>query len=33
MGITIEPLTPAIGAIVSGVDLAQPLDAQTHRDI
>ena len=33
MGITIEPLTPAIGAIVSGIDLARPLDAQTHHAI
>ena len=30
MGLTIEPLTPAIGAIVTGVDLAGPLDAQTR---
>ncbi|WP_353230947.1 taurine dioxygenase [Novosphingobium sp.] len=26
MAMTIEPLTPAIGAIVSGMDLSQPLD-------
>jgi taurine dioxygenase len=33
MGITIEPLTPAIGAIVSGVDLSQPLDSETRQAI
>jgi taurine dioxygenase len=30
MNITIEQLTPAIGAVVSGVDLSRPLDAQTR---
>eukprot|EP01037_Dinobryon_pediforme_P005622 gene5622-5681_t len=33
MGITVEPLTPAIGAIISGIDLAQPLDAATRAAI
>jgi taurine dioxygenase len=33
MGITIEPLTPAIGALVSGVDLSQPLTGETHAAI
>jgi taurine dioxygenase len=33
MGITVEPLTPAIGAIVSGIDLAQPLDAGVRAEI
>ena len=29
MPIRIEPLSPAIGALVSGVDLSRPLDAET----
>ncbi len=33
MGITIERITPATGAIVSGVDLAQPVDPQTRSAI
>ena len=33
MAITVVPLTPAIGAIVSDVDLAHPLDDATHRAI
>jgi taurine dioxygenase len=33
MDITIEPLTPSIGALVSGVDLSQPLSAETHAAI
>ncbi len=33
MDITIEPLTPAIGALVSGVDLAEPIDAATRATI
>jgi len=33
MELAIEPLTPAIGAIVSGVDLAQPLDGETRQAI
>jgi taurine dioxygenase len=33
MEITIEPLTPAIGAIVSGVDLSQPLTSETRAAI
>jgi len=30
MSISIEQITPAIGAIVSGVDLAQPIDSTTR---
>ena len=30
MSLSIEPITPAIGAIIGGIDLAQPLDADTH---
>jgi taurine dioxygenase len=33
MAITVEPLTPAIGAIIPGIDLAQPLDEETFRAI
>ena len=31
--IEVDPLTPAIGAEINGVDLAQPLDAQTFDEI
>lgn len=31
MSLTITPISPAIGAVISGVDIAQPLTAQ-HRD-
>lgn len=33
MALTIDALTPAIGAVVSGVDLGQPLDAETRTAI
>jgi taurine dioxygenase len=33
VSLSIEPITPAIGAIVDGVDLAQPLDAGMHAQI
>jgi alpha-ketoglutarate-dependent taurine dioxygenase len=32
-GLTIRPLTPSIGAEVSGVDLSKPIDAETRRAI
>jgi len=31
MSLTITPISPAIGALISGIDIAQPLTA-THRD-
>ena len=31
--ITVEPVTPVIGAEISGVDLRQPIDAETAADI
>jgi taurine dioxygenase len=31
--ITVEPVTPIIGAEISGVDLSKPLDAETFADI
>jgi len=31
--IVVEPVTPVIGAEISGVDLSQPLDPQTRQDI
>ena len=31
--IEVDPLTPAIGAEINGVDLAQPLDEQTLDEI
>ncbi|WP_226018935.1 taurine dioxygenase [Novosphingobium sp. FKTRR1] len=33
MPLTIAPITPAIGAVVGGIDLAQPLDAVTHATV
>lgn len=33
MSLSIEAITPAIGAVVSGVDLALPLDAHIHAEI
>jgi taurine dioxygenase len=33
LSLSIEAITPAIGAIISGVDLAQPLDADTQAEI
>jgi taurine dioxygenase len=32
-GLEIQPITPAVGAVASGVDLARPLDAETVRKI
>src|ERR1700735_197227 len=31
--ISVDPVTPVIGAEISGVDLSQPLDAETAADI
>ena len=31
--VSVEPLTPAIGAEVSGVDLREPLDDETYTEI
>ena len=33
MAISIEPLTPAIGAVIAGVDLAQPVDDDTFHAV
>lgn len=31
--ITVRPVTPAIGAVISGVDISQPLDDETVGEI
>jgi len=33
LGVTTQPLSPNIGAVIHGVDLRQPVDSQTHAAI